>query len=152
MRLISIQILGVLSLIGCGTSTGPAGSVDLLTTRLHVTQSTLRPSETTDVTIVVTNRSTRPVEFHSSCTGPVDRIYEDGKRVDTGFCAIPETSELRIEPGDSVVAHARFPVSRYVGGGQYQPLPAGSYSLVGGWEVGGMLRAPSPPAVIDITP
>jgi hypothetical protein len=46
------------------------------------------------------------------------------------------------------VTRTRFAVLQY----GYQPVPTGTYDFVGGWDVGGVLRALSAPVVVQITP
>jgi hypothetical protein len=148
MRLNSVGILLLLGALGCGGAPGPLGTVDQLSTRIAISPAVLRPQDTAAVTVIAANRTGFPITFQSSCTGPSYHILQNGKRVDTGFCPIPEASQISVAPGDSVVTRTRFAVLQY----GYQPVPTGTYDFVGGWDVGGVLRALSAPVVVQITP
>jgi hypothetical protein len=152
MRPTLVRTTVLLAAWGCTTPADPNMNVNLLTTRLSVSRATLGPSDTAIVTITSINATSLTVLVRSSCTAPVFRVFQDTQRVDGGFCGIPEASETRMAPGDSIVGHSRFAVLRYVGGGQYRPLDPGTYALIGGWDIQGNLEAMSAPITVQITP
>jgi hypothetical protein len=127
--------------LGCRLTTeAPA-----IETRVIVERTSLRLGDTLIARTVSKNRGTRDAVFLAACKGPVARLFDTaGRRADEYFCAIPESTPIRLAPGDSLVSEQRFRMER-----------PGSFAVVGGFQEYGLdsskLLAPSAPVFIEVS-
>ena len=129
----------------CSSSTLPGGGVELMATRVSVTPTAIGPDDTTHIHVVSTNATSGPAEFES-CPAPTFWVFsESGSPLIVSDCLAPAT--IRIDGGDSLVAD-RFFTTRSPSGTVV--VPAGRYTLRGGWPIDGELEAVSNPVTLDV--
>lgn len=133
---------------GCGSAIAPAMADDL-TTIVALDRSILGPTDTAVVTVTVRNATSRSIVYQSSCRAGVFRVYRDSDRVDRLFCGIPEAELIRLRPGESLSSATRWTIVSYRGGGASDTLPPGRYTVVGGVDVFGDLKARSPAVAVE---
>ena len=126
---------------GCRLTT----EAPVLETRVIVERASLRVGDTLIARTVSKNRGTREAVFLAACKAPVARLFDTaGRRADEYFCAIPESTPIRLAPGDSLVSEQRFRMER-----------PGSFELVGGFQEYGLdsgkLLARSAPVLIEVS-
>src|SRR5690242_21763835 len=82
-------------------------------TRVVVERTSLRVGDILSARVVAKNRGSREARFLAACEAPVARLFDTtGRRADEYFCAIPESTPIRLAPGDSIISEQRFQMER----------------------------------------
>lgn len=148
------RCLLAIGLIGCTEAPAPVvGGAEDLSLAIHVTPTTLGPTDTASVVVVAANRTDHLIAFVRACSGPFYYVRHGASVIDgPGLCLASQAdSLLRLAPGDSMVAHLRFDVYRWSGPDAYKSLAPGVYEFSGAMLVGGEPQGETSPVTVTIT-